>query len=316
MRLPRRMSRVFLLSATVVAVGALSTRAASGAEPGDFSQVAAQFEPQILPLVTRLCADCHNADTAEAEINLAAFAKFSDVRHQPLVWKKVREMLESEQMPPMDSEQPTEAERKLLDEWVRSYLAIEAKATAGDPGPVVLRRLNNAQYTNTIRELTGVDSLNPVREFPVDGAAGEGFTNTGAALVMSPGLVTKYLDAAKEVAAHAVLLPDGLKFSPSTSRRDWTNDTLARIREFYARHTVTTGGGSVVQQGIKLETNQGGRIPLDSYFKATLESRDAITAGTTSIEQVASERSLNPKYLATLWSVLTRSDAAPRLGAD
>ncbi len=312
MKLPRRMSRVLALSAIVVAVGTSSTRPASGAEPGDFAQLAAQYEPQILPLVTRLCADCHNADTAEAEINLTAFVKFSDVRQQPLVWKKVREMLESEQMPPMDSEQPTDIERKLLDEWVRSYLAIEAKATAGDPGPVVLRRLNNAQYTNTIRELTGVDALNPVREFPVDGAAGEGFTNTGAALVMSPGLVTKYLDAAKEVAAHAVLLPDGLKFSPSTSRRDWTNDTLARIREFYARYTVATGGGTVVQQGIKLETNQGGRIPLEAYFKATLERRDALTAGTTSIEQVASERSLNPKYLATLWSVLTRPDDAPR----
>lgn len=312
MRLPIRVNRVLLLSAIVAVVGASSARPVSAAEPGDFAEVAGQYEPHILPLVTRFCADCHNADTAEAEINLAAFARFSDVRHQPLVWKKVREMLQSEQMPPMDSEQPSEAERKLLEDWVRRYLAIEAKATAGDPGPVVLRRLNNAQYTNTIRELTDVDSLNPVSEFPVDGAAGEGFTNTGAALVMSPGLVTKYLDAAKEVAAHAVLLPDGLKFSPSTSRRDWINGSLARIREFYARHTVAASGGSVVLQGIKLETNQGGRIPLEAYFKATLENREALAAGKTSIAQLAVERSLNAKYLATLWSVLTRPDDAPR----
>ena len=33
--------------------------------------------------------------------------------------------------------------------------------------------------------------------------------NTGNALVMSPALITKYLDAGKDIASHAVLLPDG-----------------------------------------------------------------------------------------------------------
>src|SRR5437870_13694870 len=103
-----------------------------------------------------------------------------------------------------------------------------ALAHAGDPGPVVLRRLSNAEYTYTLRDLTGVDALDPAREFPVDGAAGEGFTNTGNALVMSPALVTKYLDAAKDVASHAVLLPDGFRFSPHSTRQDWTNERLTR----------------------------------------------------------------------------------------
>ena len=55
--------------------------------------------------------------------------------------------------------------------------------------PVVLRRLSNTEYTYTLRDLTGVASLEPAREFPIDGAAGEGFTNTGNALVMSPALL-------------------------------------------------------------------------------------------------------------------------------
>ena len=78
-----------------------------------------------------------------------------------------------------------------------AYEALDAVARerAGDPGPVVLRRLSNAEYTYTVQDLTGVDSLQPAREFPVDGAAGEGFMNTGQALVMSASLLTKYLDA-------------------------------------------------------------------------------------------------------------------------
>ena len=116
----------------------------------------------------------------------------------------------------------------------------DAKATfaqrnAGDPGPVVLRRLSNAEYTYTIRDLTGVTSLDPAKEFPADSASGEGFMNVGNSLVMSPALLTKYLDAAKEIANHAVLLPDGIAFSASTSSRDWTEEKLAAIRAFYGR---------------------------------------------------------------------------------
>ena len=54
---------------------------------------------------------------------------------------------------------------------------------------------------------------------------------------MSPALLTKYLDAAKKVADHAVLLPDGFRFSPGTTRRDWTDEMLAQIRGFYREFT-------------------------------------------------------------------------------
>src|SRR2546422_224067 len=81
-----------------------------------------------------------------------------------------------------------------------------------------------SEYTYTIRDLTGVTSLDPAKEFPADSASGEGFMNVGNSLAMSPPLVTKYLDGAKGIASHAVLLPDGIRFSPSTSQRDWTEE--------------------------------------------------------------------------------------------
>ncbi|MEQ1850901.1 MAG: DUF1592 domain-containing protein, partial [Chthoniobacteraceae bacterium] len=146
-------------------------------------------------------------------------------------------------------------------------------------------------YTYTLRDLTGVESLDPAKEFPVDGAAGEGFTNAGAALVMSPALLTKYLDAAKEVASHAVLLPEGIRFSPSNSPQDWTDETLAAIRAIYARHTVTGEGAQTTQQGIKLDTGTGGgRLPLRRYLDA-LQGR-------------GSAGGLSPKYLGILREAL------------
>jgi hypothetical protein len=148
------------------------------------------------------------------------------------------------------------------------------------------------EYTYTLRDLTGVESLDPAREFPVDGAAGEGFTNAGAALVMSPALLTKYLDAAKEVATHAVFTPHGLRWSASTSSQDWTDEALARIRAIYAKHTTSGESAQTVAQGIKLDTGTGsGRLPLAKYLDA-LQGR-------------GSADGLSPKYLQILRDALT-----------
>ncbi|MEX1074911.1 MAG: DUF1587 domain-containing protein, partial [Pirellulales bacterium] len=171
-------------------------------------------------LVAHDCHDCHAGEAAEADIDLAAFAAAGDLKRRTKLWQRVGRVLAEGDMPPRDSAQPTAEERESLFGFVQEALAAEAAKQAGDPGRVVLRRLSNAEYTFTVRDLTGLATLDPAREFPVDGAAGEGFTNTGQALVMSPALVTKYLDAAKGIAGHAVLVPDGVRFSPSAERGD------------------------------------------------------------------------------------------------
>src|SRR5262249_10055384 len=170
------------------------------------------------------------------------------------------------------------------------FLDAEAKDRAGDPGLVPLRRLSNAEYNYTIRDLTAVD-LQPAREFPADGAAGEGFTNAAEALAdMSPTLLNKYLNAAKEISAHAVLLPDGFRFSPTKTRRDWTDESLARLRAFYAAYSAD------------------GRLPLQSYLMATVRHRQDLASGKVTLEAVAAREKLNAKYLQVLWQPLTDSN--------
>ncbi|MEQ1826418.1 MAG: DUF1592 domain-containing protein [Pirellula sp.] len=265
-----------------------------------------EFTDDVKPLLARYCSECHVGQDAQAEVDLSIFREFDDVRKHTQIWVKVREMLDSEQMPPKEAKQLNEAERTRLQTWVRDYLTLEASAQAGDPGRVVLRRLNNAEYNYTIRDLTGVASLEPAREFPADSAAGEGFTNTGNALVMSPALVTKYLDAAKGVADHAVLTPNGIRFSPSVNRRDWTEECLGRIRDFYRTYSNNTGSTSINLQGIKLDTNQGGRLPLENYLRATLAARESQSTDLQALSRLATERHLSAKYLTTLFQSMSQ----------
>lgn len=287
---------------------------ASDQQSDDFARLQSEYESQQKAVLTKYCLNCHSSAEKQGELDLEQFTSVADMRRNVVPWQRVVEMMDDGEMPPKEAEvQPSKEEHTSLRNWVRAVLDADAKANAGDPGPVVLRRLNNAEFTYTIQDLTGVP-LEPAKEFPVDSAAGEGFTNVGNALVMSPALVQKYLDAGKDVAAHAVLLPHGIEFSPSTTSRDWTNEKLTEIREFYGRYSDSGGATAVNLQGIQFETNGGGRLPLERYLRATLIEREALRAKSINLAEVARRHQLNEKYLTTLWNAL--NDEHPSLVMD
>ncbi|GEP45102.1 hypothetical protein BGE01nite_43930 [Brevifollis gellanilyticus] len=258
-----------------------------------------EFQQSVQPLLKEYCNTCHSTQKQKGDLDLERFTSMKQVKADPAVWEHTLEQLANNEMPPKGKPQLSPEQKKLLTQWARGTLDELALASAGDPGPVVLRRLSNMEYTYTVRDLTGIDSLDPAKEFPVDGAAGEGFTNAGAALVMSPALLTKYLDAGKDIASHAVLLPGGMRFSESSSPRDWTDEALAKIRAFYARYTWQGGAESVNLQGVQFDTNTGGRLEVAKYLE-TLQGR-----GDASV--------LNARYLETLKKALESTQPSPVL---
>lgn len=294
----------------VLAVSGLRAAAA----PATFQDLGKEYDGQVRPLMARVCLECHSTEKQEGELDLQRFVRLEDIRQGAKTWLKVVEMLDNGEMPPKDAPQLTADEKKLLRGWIDRYLDAEAHATAGDPGPVVLRRLSNAQYTYTVQDLTAVE-LNPLREFPADGAAGEGFTNAGNALVMSPSLLSKYFAAGKEIAQHAMLLADGFRFSPSTTPPDWTNEVLAQIRQTYLENSDPQLATDVKLHGLVWQSNDGGRLPIEQYMVATLTERDAIAGGSKTLAAVAAERRLNPKYLASLWNLLQGKEPSQLLDA-
>ena len=257
--------------------------------------VAADYDDRILPLVKTYCVGCHSTKTKKGGLDLERFATLQQVRADVEPWQSMLEMLESDEMPPQGKPRPSAEERRQLIGWIRDLLQREARRRAGDPGPSLVRRLNNAEYRYTIRDLVGVD-LRPGRQFPADGAAGEGFLNATEALAISPDRLTKYLAAAKETAAHAVLLPDGFRFSKSKFREDWVNENLTEIRALHGRYATELG-----------------EIPVERYLKASVEHRDAVRSGKTNLAQVAKAENLSPKYLLILWQVMNDQQPSPLL---
>ncbi len=282
--------RAYLSSSVLVALtftmATIHTATRTNADEPKVDAKPDDYATAIRPLLKTYCLNCHSAKVKKGSLDLERFTTLADARDDLKVWQGLIEQLEAGEMPPKGKPQPTADEKKRLVEWARGFLEVEAKARTGDPGRVPLRRLSNAEYNYTIRDLTGVD-LQPAKEFPADGAAGEGFTNAAESLTdISPALLTKYLNAAKDIADHVVLLPDGFRFSKSRTRRDWTDEETATLRAFYARFAPADG-----------------RLIVQPYLAATVQHRAALTAG--KFDEVAAKTKLNAKYLRAVWSSLT-----------
>jgi len=231
MNAPSRVASVLFL------LGALFTPARTGAQkPAAVSDpvLEREFSQTVRPFVNEYCADCHSGPRPEAQLDLTSFAKLSSVLEDLPHWTLLMERLTHQEMPPSSEPQPPADLRRKVIDWVKAVRANELRKHAGDPGPVLARRLSNSEYNYTIRDLTGVD-LKPTREFPVDPANQSGFDNTGESLTMSPALFNKYLLATRDVADHMALTPDGFVFAPGSVLAETDRDQFAiqRIVDFY-----------------------------------------------------------------------------------
>ena len=167
------------------------------------------FAKTILPFLTDNCVACHNSKKAAGSLNLEKLNTVASLNEQREQWEHIVARLHAGEMPPKNAPQPELAERKAVIEWLEAEFVRLDKLVAPDPGRVTARRLNRAEYNNTVRDLLGV-TLAPADDFPQDDS-GYGFDNIGDVLSLSPVLMEKYLTAAETVARTAVYGVPSLK---------------------------------------------------------------------------------------------------------
>lgn len=274
-----RLRGVLILSMAAFGVGFVL----SGCSAAD--ELSAAFGRTVKPFLNEFCLDCHGATDPEAKLNLSSFVSAESVAESHQTWETVLQRLEAGEMPPAEAPQPNSIVRDSVVEWIRAFRRSAAERDAGNPGPVLVRRLSNAEYNYTIREITGVD-IRPTAEFPVDPANEAGFDNSGESLTMSPALLTKYLAAARQVGEHLVLTPDGYAFAPHPVVTDTDRDKycVKRIIQFYERQPTDPA----------------------TYFLAAWLVK---TGRASSAQSAAQQLHVSHKYLRTIIELLTEPDA-------
>lgn len=174
-----------------------------------------EYQEQIVPLFQKYCNQCHSGAKPKGDLNLTAYQTTEHLAKKLPLMEALLSNIRNGEMPPDGKPKPTRAEIDKLTAWLDGQIVKAQLNGKRDPGRVTMRRLNRAEYNNTIRDLLGVD-FKPADDFPTDDV-GYGFDNIGDVLTLPPLLLEKYLNAAQRVADQAMLpRPDP---NAPTSRR-------------------------------------------------------------------------------------------------
>jgi mono/diheme cytochrome c family protein len=189
------------LAATLAMQGAASNHGAPvGGAP------AADFARDVLPLLRDTCVDCHGGKEPAAGLALDGTRDEAGARATIGTWRRVREQLRRGAMPPPEAPAADEGQIAAARAWLDTRLGTGPGSWPLDAGRTPIRRLNRAEYGNTVRDLFDLP-LAPEAKLPPD-EVGYGFDNIAELLTVPPLLLEKYAALAEEIAAAALPGPE------------------------------------------------------------------------------------------------------------
>jgi mono/diheme cytochrome c family protein len=196
------MYKIALTIGFVLAAACLEPAAVQAAD--EVAAGADVFAGEIQPLLAKHCYRCHGGAEPKGELPLDTHRAAANLVRDRKIWQAVAERLRDGDMPPDGEPRPTDDQIQRMVSWLEDQLAAAADRQPRNPGRVTIRRLNRAEYNNTIRDLMGVD-FHPADDFPTDDV-GYGFDNIGDVLSLPPILLEKYLAAAQAVVDQAIVV--------------------------------------------------------------------------------------------------------------
>jgi mono/diheme cytochrome c family protein len=204
LRLPRRprgtrRPRIgwLVLGLVLFGLGAVSPPAQADEPEPKLSDVPAR------PFLAQHCQSCHAGERPKGKFRVATLTgDFGDKANRER-WLAVSEKITRGAMPPEGKPRPPETQIRALTAWISRGVEMAEAARHLAQGRVPIRRLNRAEYENTVRDLLGVD-IDLKEVLPADTPV-NGFDNAAEALHVSSFLMEQYLEAADKVLDAAIV---------------------------------------------------------------------------------------------------------------
>lgn len=249
------------------------------------------------------CFQCHGKGAQMAGLSLERLTAQASVGDNYRYWEKVATALTEKKMPPKGMPQPSDEQRADAISWIRTELAGFAKAHAGDPGRVTVRRLTSGEYAYAIEDLTGLQ-LDVGIDAAGDSVGGEGFTNFGDVQFMQDANLERYLHAARLIATHSITGAGPLQFFADPGQTGFELSAITRIRDIYAAN------------GFRTVSGEGGTpFGLDQYGKAFFvawryQHRAALGEPAATVADLARREGVSVRFAEHIWATMNR----PSLG--
>ena len=151
-------------------------------------------------VLDRYCVTCHNERLLTGNLALDDIDA-GRVGADAEVWEKVLRKLRTQAMPPPRRPRPDAETYGAFARWLETALD-RAAADRPNPGRPTIHRLNRLEYTNAIRDLLDLE-IDGRTMLPGDDLA-YGFDNNADILTVAPGLLERYMSAARRIARLAV----------------------------------------------------------------------------------------------------------------
>ena len=167
-------------------------------------------------VLDRYCVTCHNDRLRTGNLSLDSIDS-EDVSRDALTWEKVLQKMQTQSMPPPGRPRPDTETYAAFASWAQTALD-NAAARAPNPGRPTMHRLNRLEYANAIRDLIGLEIDSDVL-LPADDLA-FGFDNNADILTVAPGMMGRYMSAARKISRLAIgdpsIEPDIVRYPVST----------------------------------------------------------------------------------------------------
>ena len=272
----------WLLGFAAIAAGAVSVGLSGPARSAQAAPAAGSAQ-EWQGYLDANCVACHSERVKAGDLVLEK-AALAPVADKADLWERVIRKVSSGEMPPPSvPRRPDAHQSAAFVAWLTRTLD-EHAAAHPDAGRPTLRRLTRVEYSNAVRDLLAVD-IDPGAQLPPDAVA-NGFNNSGDALSLSPLLLERYMQIARQVTRLAVgdmTLPRTVHTLTPPERQDYWRAGLP----FGARglpateHYFPADGDYVIRVFTDLYSglrNSGGRLPETEGVRF-FQQRVKVTAG-------------------------------------
>ncbi|MDA1055524.1 MAG: DUF1592 domain-containing protein [Planctomycetota bacterium] len=172
------------------------------ATEGKPAETVKQADEVVQSFFAKHCVTCHGSPKPKGDFSIAALKPdFSDEANRER-WLKAVEQLRDGTMPPAEEPRPMAQDIATVVEAISRQVAAAESAAIAAQGRTVLRRLNRAEYVNTIRDLLAVDV--ELKDLLLPGTSITGFDNSAGTMHISSYLMQSYLSAAERVIDAAI----------------------------------------------------------------------------------------------------------------
>ena len=173
----------------------------------------------IEPFFETYCFDCHDTDTAKADLDLEGLTRSIVDVADAQNWQDILDQLNSGEMPPKKKAQPGKEELAQVVGDLTESLQSAQTMLKDSGGQIALRRINRREYEATVKELLGIRIM--AERLP-DDASGR-FDTIGQDQTLSSMDLENYFEQGQEVVRTAMHWASKPRAKTKVVRKDFAN---------------------------------------------------------------------------------------------